>query len=447
MKIFVGPIDFGAMWIQIAEKLSERGHNVIYLGACSHPGYAYRYDPSKVSALVRAIEFFSAVRVRTGRVSLFNFPIKVIVILLHKLLCALLFIKLVLWRCDRYIYVAGQSLLPMHLDLRILRWMNRPTICFLSHGGDSRPSYLDGRCIPDAGKAIRETDLEQVYKQSRMLSRRTARVTSLAGTSIVNRFHAQFAMRPFVDVFAMWKWASTDLEGLLPQRNEVKSGEAANSVKGDVPLRIMHCPSFSSAKGTAEIAECIRALQGEGLAIEYILVSGLPHREVLKAMQHADLIIDQLYSDVPLASVASESILLGKPVLVAGYEISEWVRSDPKRVYPHIICHPEELYSVLRSLLLDRSRLDTVAQDIRAFLDNYGFDWTMDRIEDVLVRPETYTLTDPAELCYFRGMGVSQDRLRAFLARYMHRYGEEGLFVTDKPQFIRNVEKFLEFQS
>jgi hypothetical protein len=67
-------------------------------------------------------------------------------------------------------------------------------------------------------------------------------------------------------------------------------------------------------KGTASIRAMVERLSARGLAVELVTIEGRPNAEVMRAMRDSDLVVDQLYSDTPMA-VRDRGASLGRAVL------------------------------------------------------------------------------------------------------------------------------------
>ena len=88
---------------------------------------------------------------------------------------------------------------------------------------------------------------------------------------------------------------------------------------GGEKVRVLHVPSSAAAKGSVEIRRTISDLVAGGVPIEFVELSNASNEEVLAALKGADLVVDQLYSDIVMPSLAKEAAVLGVPVIVAGY--------------------------------------------------------------------------------------------------------------------------------
>lgn len=91
-------------------------------------------------------------------------------------------------------------------------------------------------------------------------------------------------------------------------------------------VRVAHVPSAPLLKGTAYLREAVNQLREEGLPIELVSVSGMPHSDALRAIRAADVVVDQLLSGA-YGVAAIEAMALGKPTI--GY-----IREDLRAHYP-----------------------------------------------------------------------------------------------------------------
>jgi glycosyltransferase involved in cell wall biosynthesis len=82
----------------------------------------------------------------------------------------------------------------------------------------------------------------------------------------------------------------------------------------DDVLTVVHSPNHPHYKGTRYLVEAVDELRREGLAIELVLVQGMPNDEARAAYEQADVIADQFLIGA-YALFAIEGMALGKPVL------------------------------------------------------------------------------------------------------------------------------------
>jgi hypothetical protein len=75
---------------------------------------------------------------------------------------------------------------------------------------------------------------------------------------------------------------------------------------------ILHVPSRRGTKGTELLLPVIERLKGEGLAFDFQLLEGVPHDEARKAIQGADVVVDNLitgdYELVSIEAMASSRV-------------------------------------------------------------------------------------------------------------------------------------------
>jgi glycosyltransferase involved in cell wall biosynthesis len=76
--------------------------------------------------------------------------------------------------------------------------------------------------------------------------------------------------------------------------------------------RILHVPSRRGTKGTDEIVKGIEQLRSEGLEFEFEFLEGVPHAEAKRAIQAADIVVDNLitgdYELVSMEAMASSRV-------------------------------------------------------------------------------------------------------------------------------------------
>ncbi|MEO7665116.1 MAG: hypothetical protein ABIV26_08295, partial [Candidatus Limnocylindrales bacterium] len=75
---------------------------------------------------------------------------------------------------------------------------------------------------------------------------------------------------------------------------------------------VLHVPSRRGTKGTELLLPAIEALQAEGLPFDFQLLEGVPHEEARKAIQNADVVVDNLitgdYELVSIETMASSRV-------------------------------------------------------------------------------------------------------------------------------------------
>jgi len=201
-------------------------------------------------------------------------------------------------------------------------------------------------------------------------------------------------------------------------------------------VRILHSPSNPALKGTPQIERAIENLRAKGYAIEWITLSGQPNEVVLRELARCDFIVDQLYSDWLMPGFATEAALAGKAVIIGGYDLVALQNTLPADYVPPVhACHPDDIEAAIEKLILDEAyRLD-LGRRAREFVEaNWSAAQVAERFLKVIEGniPDNW-MYDPAQIRYFHGGGVSEDRLIPFLRAYIDTQGKNALQLSDKP--------------
>jgi len=146
-----------------------------------------------------------------------------------------------------------------------------------------------------------------------------------------------------------------DLERLRP-------AQAKRSEGG--PLLIAHAPNHTHFKGSHYLEAIIDRLTGEGHAIEYVKIQGVPNDEVIRLFDKADLVADQFIGGA-YGYTALEAMAMGKPVIsfVRGPELVE-----ASAECPLINATPDTLEETLRWCLANRAALATIGAAGRSYV-------------------------------------------------------------------------------
>jgi hypothetical protein len=116
-------------------------------------------------------------------------------------------------------------------------------------------------------------------------------------------------------------------------------------------VRILHAPSAPGVKGTARIRAAVEQLKMRGMSLELIEISGVTNERVQAELDRCDFVVDQMYSDTPMATFAAEAACRARPAVVAGYysrEVAQDLR--PEDIPPSRYCHPDKLEEAIAEL-------------------------------------------------------------------------------------------------
>jgi hypothetical protein len=113
-----------------------------------------------------------------------------------------------------------------------------------------------------------------------------------------------------------------------------------------VPV-LLHAPSRPEIKGTSFILAAVEQLKREGLEFEFQMVTGVPRKEVLKAVSNADIIIDELFVHGP-AALSAEG-------MAAGCAIATRIIEPTFPCFDPPVCpvRPDTVTAALRRLITD----------------------------------------------------------------------------------------------
>ena len=417
-RVCLAPVEIAGYFGALEEGFAQLGVATWRLDLGDHPfGYAASTD-SPLARLVRWSQR-TAARLPAGspRVRALGW------------LESLLRVALLAWaalRCDAFVYGFGSTITWYpERELRLLRRLKR-RIVFVFLGSDSRPPYLDTQVMA-AATGRTAVDCVRLTAETR---RRVALADRHADEIVENPLCGHFHGRPCVSWHALGLPTRVPPVPPVPAASEEGAPPAASR-----PVRILHCPSHHEFKGTRFVREAIAALQAEGLRIEYVEVSGRPHAEVLAAIDAADLVVDQVFSDTYLAAFATEAAMRGRVPVVAGWGAAELSRFVPEALRPPgVYCEPARLADCIRQLVCDPAlraeRARALAEFCRAQRTPRAVAAKLRRLLEGDV-PASWRF-DPREVRFVGGTGP-EPVVRGLLQGVLDVGGPAALGVSDKP--------------
>lgn len=346
--------------------------------------------------------------------------------LLHRAAMALLLVH-ALVTYDAFVFRAGDSFLGLR-DLPLLRRLGKRVIVVF-FGSDSRPSYLNGAEVArgiTGSRAAAETAAKR---------RIIARIEASATAIVCHTMTAHLHRRPVVAFLEL------GIPRLAPQNGAPEDRTPTE----DGPLRVLHAPSRTLDKGTDLVRAAVEEARHAGANVELEVVTGRPNREVLAAIAASDFVIDQVYSDSPLAGFAAEAAALGRPAIVGGYAWDDLRRvTPPELMPPSHLCRPEELADAIRQLAGDRVYRRELGERSRRYVAERWAPSAVARRFLALFAgeaPESWWF-DPARVEYTRGMGMSERAAAGSIRAVVETSGAAGLGVSDKPDLERRLVAF-----
>lgn len=352
-----------------------------------------------------------------------------------------IFLIWALIRFDVFLMGGGSSFFRFH-ELRLMRLLGR-RIVYTFHGTDSRPAWMDGFCQGTSRMSGQhssvafptDSDISVYHRVNEERLDTVRRIERYANVIINAPPQAQLLTKPYVIGLAVG--IPVDAVSL----DEPSELRARASV-----VRVLHSPSFHIGKGTAEIRAAIQRLQRAGIDLEYTEISNRPHMEVRQAIAACDFVVDQVYSDSPMAGFAAEAALAGKPAVVCGY-YSAYHETDlaPYMRPPSLYCHPERLEEAIRTLAVDGAHREELGTQAKEFVEK---NWSPRSVASRYLRlasgepvPSEW-MYHPEQNRYFLGMGIDEQSLRKVLQQYLRRFGDSALGIDAAVELKRRVLAF-----
>jgi hypothetical protein len=324
-------------------------------------------------------------------------------------------------------------LLPNNNDLWLLRLFNKKIIFVMAHGSEMRPPYINGAYQSKDGN---------IQPNSKFLKKLSFKIKKKI---LKNEKYSDYIIgAPFSSTqFATKKIINSFLVGIPYIKN--KKNDTNKSMTNS--LRILHCPSHPSGKGSHKIQTIINKLKKRGHIFDFILLTNRPHHEVLTEIKKCDFIIDQIYSDTPLAGFAMEAALFKKPAIVGGYKLNELKKYFPNTPYPpSYICHPNDLEKGIEKLILNKDFRINLGKIANKFINDY---FSADKVANNFLRiinddiPNSWWI-DPNDVTYLEGTAQSIEQTKINIQKLVNKYGKESLQLSHRPKLEKAFLKFAE---
>ena len=399
------------MYSRLDEALKSLGVDCEFVDAYPNRDYPRPNLPGPIGRLVEALGS------RRWRAKNRSSPTRIVWQTLEALSLVLLLLRS-LRKFDVFIFAGGVSFL-WGLDLPLLRLL-RKRIIVVYHGSDCRPPYINGAYV---GTGVR-LDVRGCIRLTRRIHRWVRWVDRHADVIVNHPYASHFNVAPVTH------WVSV--------------GHPYDVMDDPMPPRtgacvIVHAPTRPGPKGTVEIEAAVNRLRARGHDLTLVKVMGRPPREVLEALAHCDFVIDELYSDTPMAGFATEAAAMGKPAVVGMHDVETLRRTMPPDAFPPVlVCHPDRLDEAIEKLVIDeayRRRLGAEAQEyVRTYLNPGKVASRYLQLAAGPVPPE-WTFA-PSDLRYVNGWGLTASRLREVITAVVAHGGLDALCVSDKPDLL-----------
>jgi glycosyltransferase involved in cell wall biosynthesis len=328
-------------------------------------------------------------------------------------------------RFDVFIFT-GSSTFLIFRELWLLKLLKKKIIV-VYFGSDARPPIFSGRHLDDLGNYVSS---DGAKRETQSLRGNIQRVEKYSDFVINHTATAQMFSLPFI------RWAAVGMP--IP-----KLGNSIEiSCKKTTAVRIVHAPSRPKAKGSDVFRRVINELRQEGYSIEFIELNGVSNATVLQELQKCDLVVDELYSDTPMAMLATEAAMLGKPVVVGGYYAKQFYLDNPDEASPpSIYVEPSEIKSAIEKLIQDVDFRRRKGAQAKVFVSTY---WSAENVAQNYLRlikgdfPRNW-ISKPEELDYCYGWGLSRESWRRQVKQYIAECGIESLYFEQNRKLVDRV--------
>jgi hypothetical protein len=433
-KIFIGPHEIAGYYKNLYIGLKSLGLNVEFNTLESHPfGYGGESKHPFILKIARKIRFFKR-----------NPSIPRIMRIFFNIPSELLFFVwgfISIFKYDVFIFGFGQSLLREGIDLPLLKILGKRVITNISHGSESRPAFVDGSYQPDYDTFVSIKFLVSKGKKIKTVVSRHFKYGNVVIGAPFSTF--QYAQGSFINAFAL------GLPNHFASYSKKESISEGNKLEKEKVVRILHSPSNPYAKGTSKIIVAIENLKKKGYKIEFILIHGRPFSEVLDEIKKCDFVVDQIYSDTPLAGFATEAAWFGRPAVVGGYGLEKLKSLVPAEMWPPSkICLPDKVENSIEELIVDVEYRDYLGNEVQNFVKKKWDKLDVARRYLKIINgtiPENWWI-NPKDVVYFEGAGQSVEISRQNIKKMVSDYGVCSLGLSHEPELENLFLKFAEIQ-
>lgn len=426
-RIFIGPIEIAGYNSNLAKAFKNIGEECDYITYSLHP---FEYEgKSKSNFLLYTVKHLTKLSHKPNS----YYPLRKFTALLREITTSILAIITII-KYDVFIFSFGESLLRNNLDLILLKLLRKKIISNLGMGSEARLPYIDGSY--QSKDALYQPSLTTLLTLTKHKKSKLSRI-EIYSTVIIG---APFST-PHLLKNKMINWFCLG----IPFQSQAKILHSPSKNKTSRCVHILHSPSHPALKGTKEIQQAIENLKKKGYIIEFVLLHGKSNEEVIHEIQKCDFVVDQLYSDTPMAVFSTEAAWFGKPSIVGGYGFDYLKTLIPDEMWPPSkTCHPDAIEQAIEYLILNHEeRLQLGAKAYKFVHDK----WNIVEIARRYLRliegdiPEDWWL-DPNTITYLEGCGQPIERTKENIRQLVKNYGIESLQLSHRPDLER---AFLDF--
>lgn len=423
MKIYIGNVEIAGYFMHLKNGFDKLGiqADLWYL-------QNNKYYNVKVNRLLqlnqRLFSFF-----KKNKHSIY-FPLTIPSVMAMFIIHCIIFIY-VLFKYDVFIL----NSLPFfnYTELSVLKLFKKKIIVVFL-GTESRPAYISGNLIQGRYTVNGQYDLIRCHKNVKAQVKKINRIEKYADYIINHPPTALFQKKPFI------AWLHIGFP------NDNPSDLSNHKFSTSRIVKVLHAPSNAVSKGSDKIIETINKLRKDGFPIEFTKLENVPNEKVLDELEKCDIVLDELYSDIPVGGLGTEAAFAKKPVMNGGY-YAKYISADyPEDVIPPAYFFlPENLENELKELILNKEQRKEYAIELNKFVSEK---WNSTIVAQKYLKiiqgdiPAEW-IYDPGQISYFMGYGIEKNKLKSFLKQYVEKYGEDALFMNDKTKIKSRIIEFI----
>lgn len=417
-RIVLGPLEVSGYYGNLVAGFNGIGVEARFISNIPHP-FEYE-EPTRNPYLARrASAAFSRFHEKNG--------LGKVLALLDFGISSTLLVFWLLPKFDVFIAAWGKSYMPLNIDLILFRLAGKQIIVNLGHGSEARPPYMAP--ISTGKNSELGPELRKIYVQTKRTRAKVQFLESIAHKVVGLGTTGHFLKHPFFDFYRLG----------IPTR--AADGVRLQNSKQNKNLLILHLPSKPELKGTKDIEIVMRSLAKIHSNIDFQIVTKVSHEEALAKIAKADLVIDQLWSDIPMAVVSTEAASLGVPSLIGGYAWDYWrgwaANHGNQFLPPSILIEPERMRETLEKIIEGKIDLATLSKEQEEFVQKV---WNPSKVAEnylALIKGESPAnwLIHPETINYPWGIGRSKTETLKLTKLLYERYGVKVFAWTKAKDF------------
>lgn len=424
MRVFIGLYEIAGYYIRLHKALRKIGVKSDYF--CEFHPFNYAnlsdYDTflGKVLFLLTKYKFiFTKFKTKFFSAKRFSKIFFNILIAFTRVL--IFFYSLI--KYDVFIFSFSGSILNFlnYLDLPFLKKFRKKIICCVFHGSEARPRYIDfyGLDFSNTDKLL--CDLRRIVERQK---RNLETIEKYSDVIIGSYLTSHFLKKKFIDyLYIGYISPFFDNQDIDSEKN------------GSENLIILHSPSNPIHKGTDEIRKAMENIRKCYNNVEYVELVGKDYYYIQGFLKNCSFVVDQLYSDTPLAGLGTEAAVFGKPTITGGY-VWDKLKSiyDENVLAPSYLCRSEEIEKAIEEMILNKELREDLGKKVKKFVEE---NWAPQKVAEKFLQiingniPQHWYREPIDNYAHFALIG--KDKGKELLKLYIERFGEEALFLDDKP--------------